>query len=189
MPTIGTMGIRLSRIRLEGTLPTTPLLMAVAYNPNTFLDGVAPAGADKRQDYSPAEFTHTGDTDWHTIPEIEIPITHGGDPSDAWYINGAVHSFLVTLQCKVSNAAATGTVRIYDPETTTAGKEVEFNDTSYGGSKTVLTSPPVLPFHDAGTPVVQIKIDNLAETVSVKYVQVYAQDVAVLPTRSAGGWT
>jgi len=171
MPPLGTMGIRLSRIRLDGVLPITAYRIATAYKQGEELQF-------ERKTWDPVSTT---DLVYDILNSVAVA------PEGDTYINAPVHSVSVTFTLKTSNAGNPAKARLIDQDGTALnGEEVSTTDT-VGEEFTLIGSglwPHLVDEHDAALGV----IGTGGATATVTITRLKAWDAAMLPTGGASGW-
>lgn len=186
-PTIGTMGIRLSHIRISGELPRVPYMMSQAYqeaswNPANYrLRWAALTGTGDK-------IEHTGDTDWYDIGAAFGPAS-GAGAAEGIYPAAPVHTFSASVELK-STIGQPVACAIVDDILYTSGDmpAVQFDQVSATDWTEV---------HAVGKAVYPYEIDEChvliqalagGDTVSVRKILIYAWDAALLPVAGGGSW-
>jgi len=171
MPSMGTMGIRLSRIRLDGVLPITAYRLATAYNQGEELQF-------ERKTWDPF---NTTDLVYDILNSVAVA------PEGDAYIQAPVHSASVTFTLKTSNAANAAKARLIDESGAPIDdNEVETLDTV--GEEFTLTGCGLWPHLVNGHKAALGIIGTGGATATVTISRLKAWDAAMLPTGASTGW-
>jgi len=168
---MGTMGIRLSRIRIDGVLPITAYRMATAYGQGESLQF-------ERKTWDPF---NTTDLTYNILNSCAVA------PEGDAYLKAPVHSVGVTFTLKTSNAANPAKARLIDQDNNPINdEEIETIDTV--GEDFTLIGSGLWPHLVDGRECALGIIGTGGATATCTIARLKAWDGAVLPTGAASGW-
>jgi len=188
MPTIGTMGIRLSHIRISGELPRVPYMTSQAYRDASW----SPAGYRLRWSAltgTGEKIDHTGDDLWYDIGASFGPAS-GAGAAEGIYPIAPIHSFCASVELK-SAVGQPVACAIVDDILYTSGDGpavIAFDQVSETDWTEVHAIGRAVYPYDVDECHILIKALAGGDTVSIRKILVYAWDAALLPVQGGGSW-
>lgn len=171
MPSMGTMGIRLSRIRLDGALPITAYRIATAYV----------QGEELQFERKTWDAFNTTATDYDLLNAVPIA------PEGEAYLRAPVHSVGIVFTLKTSNAGQAAYARLVD-EAGAAINDEEVSTTDTVGEEFTLVGSGLWPHLVDGHEAALSIHGTGGATATVTISRLKAWDAAMLPTGGASGW-